>query len=149
VNSSSFRRWLGNAIAVGRLFPTYVAFAVLKRLVPVQTLARWAWQAPRGASNPDQVRQAVARVWRTQGLANLGDRDCLQRSLLLYRELSKLGADPTLMIGFRQGAQRTQGHAWVVADGATALDAPDVTQFVPAFGFGRQGQLVRGPRGSF
>jgi hypothetical protein len=149
VNPSSFRRWLGNAIAVGRLFPAYVAFAALKRVVPVQTLARWAWQAPRGAASPDQVRQAVARVWRTQGLANLGDRDCLQRSLLLYRELSKLGADPTLMIGFRQAAQGTQGHAWVVADGAQAIGVPDVTQYVPAFGFGRQGRLVRGPRESF
>ena len=149
MNPSPFRRWFGNAVGVSRLFPTDVAVAVLKRLVTVQTLARWAWQAPRGASSPDLVRQAVARVWRTQGLANLGDRDCLQRSLLLYRELSRLGADPTLMIGFRQAAQQTQGHAWVVAPDAPGIEAPDVTQFVPAFGFGRQGQLVKGPRESF
>jgi hypothetical protein len=149
VNPSSLRRWFGNAVGVSRLFPTYVAFALLKRLVTVQTLARWAWQAPRGASSPDQVRQAVARVWRTQGLANLGDRDCLQRSLLLYRELSRLGADPTLMIGFRQAAQQTHGHAWVVARDALGLEPPDVTQFMPAFGFGRHGELVKGPGESF
>ncbi|HYN10689.1 MAG TPA: lasso peptide biosynthesis B2 protein [Vicinamibacterales bacterium] len=149
MSGSSIGRWCGNAVAVGRLFPAYVAFAVLKRLVPVQTLARWAWQPPRGASNPEHIRQAVARVWRTQGLANLGDRDCLQRSLLLYRELSRLGANPTLMIGFRQAASQTQGHAWVVARDALGLEPPDLTQYVPAFGFGPHGELVKGPRESF
>ena len=136
-------RWCGNAWAVGRLLPLYLAFGALKHVVPVQTLARWAWRAPTRPNDPEAVRRAVARVWRTQGLVNIGDRDCLQRSLLLYRELSRLGADPSLMVGFRQAAQRTQGHAWVTTRGAVAVEPDDVNTYVPAFSFGQYGQLER------
>ena len=136
-------RWCGNAWAVGRLLPLYLALGALKHVVPVQTLARWAWHAPTRTNDPDAVRRAVARVWRTQGLVHLGDRDCLQRSLLLYRELSRLGADPTLMVGFRQAAQRTQGHAWVETRGAVAFEPDEVHTYVAAFSFGPYGQLER------
>ena len=136
-------RWCGNAWAVGRLLPLYLAFGALKHVVPVQTLARWAWHPPTRTNDPDAVRRAVARVWRTQGLVHLGDRDCLQRSLLLYRELSRLGADPTLMVGFRQAAQRTQGHAWVMTRGAVAFEPDEVNTYVAALSFGPYGQLER------
>ena len=134
-------RWCGNAISIGRLLPIYLALGALKHVVPVQTLARWAWRAPRNPEDPEAVRRAIARVWRTQGLVNLGDRDCLQRSLLLYRELSKAGAAPTLMVGFRRTADRTEGHAWVTARG-TAASAPDEgAAYVTAFCFGAGGEL--------
>ena len=143
MTSGSIRRWCGNAWAVGRLLPLYLALGALKHVVPVQTLARWAWRAPTRTHDPDAVPRAVARVWRTQGLVHLGDRDCLQRSLLLYRELSRLGADPTLMVGFRQTAQRTQGHAWVLTHGAVAFEPDEVNTYVAAFGFGPYGRLER------
>ena len=145
--TGSFGRWCGNALAIGRLLPLYVALGALKRVVPVQTLARWAWRPPAGPADPEHVRRAVARVWRTQGLLNLGDRDCLQRSLLLYRELSRLGADPTLTIGFRQSAQHLQGHAWVTTCDDVVAEPAGVTGYVPAIRFGRNGTLER-PRES-
>jgi hypothetical protein len=117
----------------------YLALGMLKHVVPVQTLARWAWRAPR-ISDPDAVQLAIARVWRTQGLVNLGDRDCLQRSLLLYRELSRAGAAPTLMIGFRRSGDRTQGHAWVKTSAGTSAPAEGAA-YVPAFCFGAGGEL--------
>jgi hypothetical protein len=136
-------RWCGNALAIGRLLPLYVALGALKHVVPVQTLARWAWRPPAGPADPEHVRRAIARVWRTQGLLNLGDRDCLQRSLLLYRELSRLGADPTLTIGFRQSAQHLQGHAWVTTPEEAVAEPAGVTGYVPAIRFGRDGALER------
>jgi hypothetical protein len=147
VNGGPLAQWCGNALAVGRLLPLYVALGALKHVVPVQTLARWAWRPPARPADPDQVRRAVARVWRTQSLLNLGDRDCLQRSLLLYRELSRLGADPTLTIGFRHSAQRVQGHAWVTTRNDLVAEPAGVTGYVPAIRFGREGVLER-PRES-
>jgi Transglutaminase-like superfamily len=145
VTSGSIRRWCGNAWAVGRLLPVYLALGALKHVAPVQTLARWAWRSPTRPNDPDAVRRAVARVWRTQGLVHLGDRDCLQRSLLLYRELSRLGADPTLVVGFRHAAQRTQGHAWVTTRDVVALEPDAVHTYVPVFCFGPRGELERMP----
>ena len=143
MTGGSLGRWCGNALAIGRLLPLYVALGALKHLVPVQTLARWAWRPPTGPADPEDVRRAVARVWRTQDLLNLGDRDCLQRSLLLYRELSRLGADPTLTIGFRQSAQHLQGHAWVTTREEIVAEPAGVTGYVPAIRFGRHGALER------
>lgn len=136
-----FGRWCGNALAIGRLVPLYVALGALKHLVPVQTLVRWAWRPPAGAADPEHVRQAIARVWRTQSLLHLGDRDCLQRSLLLYRELSRLGADPTLTIGFRQSAERVQGHAWVTTRDEIVSESGGIGEYVPAIRFGPEGVL--------
>jgi transglutaminase superfamily protein len=148
VTGSPLGRWCGNALAVGRLLPLYVALGALKHLVPVQTLARWAWRPSAGPADPERVRRAVARVWRTQGLLNVGDRDCLQRSLLLYRELSRLGADPTLTIGFRQSAAHLHGHAWVTTGDEIVAEPAGVTAYVPAIRFGREGVLEQ-PRESF
>ena len=86
-------------------------------------------------------------MWRTQGVLNLGDCDCLQRSLLLYRELSRLGADPTLTIGFRHSAQRVQGHAWVTARDEIVAEPAGIGEYVPAIRFGRNG-MIEGPRES-
>jgi hypothetical protein len=148
VTGGPIGRWCGNALAIGRLLPLYVAIGALKHLVPVQTLARWAWRPPARPADPEQIRRAVARVWRTQGVLNLGDRDCLQRSLLLYRELSRLGADPTLTIGFRHSAQRVQGHAWVTARDEIVAEPAGIVGYVPAIRFGRNGML-EGQRESF
>jgi hypothetical protein len=137
------RRWCGNALAVGRLLPAYVALGALKHVVPVQTLARWVWRQPTRVADHRAIDTAVARVWRTRSLLAMGDRDCLQRSLLLYRELSGLGADPTLMIGFRQSANKVQGHAWVVAHEDVVAEPTGIAGFVPTFSFGRRGELVR------
>lgn len=137
------RRWCGNALAVGRLLPAYVALGALKHVVPVHTLARWVWRHPTHVADHRAIDTAVARVWRTRRLVGLGDRDCLQRSLLLYRELSGLGADPTLMIGFRQSANTVQGHAWVIARQEVVAEPTEIAEFVPTFSFGRRGALVR------
>jgi Transglutaminase-like superfamily len=138
------KRFLGNTLAVGRLAPTFLALGVLRRLVPIDRLARWAWRTPRrerdGAAREHQL---VSRVVRACGLAGAPDRDCLQRSLLLYRELSRAGADPVLVMGFRRADGRLEGHAWVVSDGRPLVESDArLRGFVPALRFGRGGRLI-------
>jgi hypothetical protein len=79
-------------------------------------------------------------------LAGLRDRDCLQRSLLLYRVLSRAGADPTLMVGFLRRNGRIRGHAWVTVDGNPVIEpGPNVVHFSPALGFGPRGAPIGTP----
>jgi hypothetical protein len=78
-------------------------------------------------------------VLRLSQLTGLPDRDCLQRSLLLYRVLSRAGAAPTLVIGFRRINGGILGHAWVVVDNQPVIEEAELLQYSPAFGFGARG----------
>jgi hypothetical protein len=84
----------------------------------------------------------VASVQRLSELIGLPDRDCLQRSLLLYRLLSRSGAAPKLMIGFRQTEGKVLGHAWVTVDGQPIMEDVTLLPFSPAFGFGQRGAFL-------
>jgi hypothetical protein len=82
-------------------------------------------------------------VLRLSQLAGLPDRDCLQRSLLLYRVLSRAGAEPTLVVGFNRINDQMLGHAWVVVDGHSVIEADtDLLRFTPTFSFGSRGTLL-------
>ena len=82
----------------------------------------------------------AARVFRLSQLIGLLDRDCLHRSLLLYRVLSRAGADPRLVIGFQRMNGRILGHAWVIVDGHAVIEPEvDLLRFSPVLGFGLKG----------
>jgi len=139
------RQPLGTALALLRLVPAYLTFAVLKHVLALPRLARFAWRQPGEKANEDRRRRAVARVIRMRQLVPIADGDCLQKSLLLYRELSYEGADPVLVVGFRTTGRAVQGHAWVEVEGAAvADDGHDGEPFVPAVRFGREGRIVAG-----
>ena len=70
------------------------------------------------------------------------EEDCLQSSLILYRELSALGADPKLAVGFRRLDDRVEGHAWVFVDGRVIPGEIYQQPFAPALHFGRGGVVV-------
>ena len=109
-----------------------------KKFVPVASLAAWASRPRRHRSvSPELV---IGRVLRAGAIVGAPDRDCLQRSLLLYRELSRVGAPATLAIGMKRHHDRLAGHAWVLLDGqVVAESAEDVAGFVPVLTFdGRQ-----------
>jgi hypothetical protein len=121
----------------------YLAYGAVKRLVPIRTLARWSWRPARGGSrNLEAEQRLVSSVIRLSS-ASGSDRGCLQRSLLLYRELSRAGADPTLVVGFRRTDRGLEGHAWVEADGVPVAE-PTVREqgFETTCAFGRGGNLV-------
>jgi len=142
VNSRISRRFT-NGLRVVRLLPSYIVFGGLKHLVNLPQLAQWAWRSPATPHDREAARKLVAGVARLSTLIGMGDRDCLQRSLLLYRVLSRAGADPILVVGFYRNADQVLGHAWVIVDGRAIIDRElDVRLFTPMFCFGRDGALL-------
>lgn len=136
-----FHRRLRSLAALSRLVLPFAAFSLLRRVVALETLVRLAWQPPR------QPRDASADALLARRIARLsewcgGKDDCLPRSLVLYRELSKRGADPALVIGFR-AADRLLGHAWVTVDGRPVNEAEDVrSTMTPVCAFGPGGRRL-------
>lgn len=126
-----------------RLLPAYLAYGILKRFVSFPRLARSAWR-PARAGDADRGPRAIAAITRLSHRLSRGERDCLQRSLVLFRELSRAGADPVLMMGFRRSATGVEGHAWVetpAARGRSVLPE-DVSVYEVAMSFGEAGRLI-------
>jgi hypothetical protein len=81
---------------------------------------------------------------RLSKLLRISDRDCLQRSLLLYRLLSAAGADPELVVGLREYDGKIIGHAWVLVDGKSPVEPESaLLRFSPVLRFGAQGALLQ------
>jgi hypothetical protein len=140
--SNRFRR----AARLARLLATFSALGVLKHVVSLPTLVRWASRPPsaRATRAADDILSDVVRAGAFGGWP---DRDCLQRSLLLYRELTRAGWRPELVVGFERGAAGLLGHAWVRADGRVIGDGDAaVARFEPALIFGADGALRTGAR---
>ena len=75
--------------------------------------------------------------------------DCLRHRLLLYRVLSHVGAEPTLVIGFQRTNGRVRGHAWVTVDGRSIVEPEtELVGFSPALRFGLRGELLTDPLNS-
>jgi hypothetical protein len=131
---------LKTGLIVGRLLPAYVLLGLLKHIVPLRWLVHWAWCPPAGKRDCEAEHRSAASVLRLSQLVGLPDRDCLQRSLLLYRVLSRAGAEPKLVCGFDRMNGRILGHAWVIVDGHTLIEPEtDLLRFSPAFSFGSRG----------
>ena len=126
-----------------RLWPLFVLFGVLKHAMPIGRLARLAWREPGDRSGLDIEREVIGRVLRVGALAGFPDRDCLQRSLLLYRELSRVGARPDFVVGFRKDAKGVVGHVWVTVRGQVVAETPSgLADFEPTLRFGARGILL-------
>jgi hypothetical protein len=131
------------AFIITPLVPTYAVLAVLKHVVPLRWLVRWVWCPSAGSRDREAERQLLARVLRVSRLTRWADRDCLQRSLLLYRVLSRGGADPTLVVGFHRMNGRVRGHAWVTVDGHAIVESEaELHAFSAALRFGLRGELL-------
>jgi hypothetical protein len=117
-----------------------VALPVLKYLLPIGKLTRLMWVKPRGREGrPDDVLKA----WRSGGRL-LVSPNCLERSLLLYRLLSREGANPTIVFGVDRGPDTVAGHAWVEIDGAVVHDA-GTSDYTRVATFGINGQVAGTP----
>jgi hypothetical protein len=64
--------------------------------------------------------------------------NCLERSLVLYRVLSRAGAQPALILGARRDAPSVAGHAWIEVDGAPVCE-PEREAYAPIVAFGARG----------
>ena len=116
---------LRTGLRYARLTALYAAYGVLKHVVPISRLARPSPVRPSAESDPVAVRRRIGEVLRISRLFGASGGDCLQRSLLMFRELRDAGAQPSLVFGFRKEEDgRLRGHAWVVCGGTVSGDEP-------------------------
>ena len=133
---------MATGAALFRLAGPYLAFRALCHLVSVEMLVRLAWRP--AVTTPRRVSPSVLAA-RTRRLAQLlgTTGDCLPRSLVLYRELSRQGVDPELVIGFGRTGESLAGHAWVTVGGQAVEASEDsMPVMIPACVFGDRGRLV-------
>lgn len=115
-----------------------VSLPFAKRALTVQTLARIMWAGSRSAQKPDVERIAG---FLGQGGRWLVSGNCVERSLVLYRLLSRAGADPALVLGMRPGTARAAGHAWVEVGGRPLADV-ETASYHRLMAIGAAGQLI-------
>ena len=103
-----------DALLVGRLLAWRLALPVLKRTVPIATLVR-LMASPAGRSTRDTGRivELVELIFTPRPNEDPGN--CLDRSLVLYRFLSRNEPGTRLVLGMRSGSAELEGHAWVIA----------------------------------
>jgi len=133
-----------------RIVPAYLLLGVLKHLVPLRSLAKWTWCETTGPRDRLAERRLTANVLRLSKLLQISDRNCLQRSLLLYRLLSAAGADPELVVGLHEHDGKIMGHAWVLVEGKSLVEPePALLRFSPVLRFGARGALLQGMRAGY
>jgi len=121
-----------------------VTLPVLKYLLPFPTLARLMWSEPRRQEDHQSGRpDVILKAWRSGGRL-LVSKNCLERSLLLYRLLSREGANPTIVFGVDRGTETVNGHAWIEVDGGVVHD-PATADYTRVATFGVNGQLAGTP----
>ena len=145
---------LRTAVTLARLAPQQLFFRIMKRRVSLERLAQWAWKGESEANGsaspsrpprrPSEEARIIACIVRLHQLLGEEDDDCVPRSLVLYRELSRLGADPRLCVGFRSTEAGVLGHAWVEVDGKVVGETdPRVAGFNKQLTFGDGGREER------
>lgn len=136
------RSWRA-AIRLTGLAGWFLVLGAAKHLVPLARLARWAWTDPVPQPRDGSREELIGRVLQAGRVTGAPDRDCVQRSLLLYRELSRAGADPVLVTGVRREAGRLAGHAWVEVEGRPIAEpVDDLRRFGVLVKFGRRGAVL-------
>jgi hypothetical protein len=120
----------------------FLGLRVVKRIVPMPILVRWMHRRHRGPVK--DARQVTGCVVRAGFLVGAPARDCLERSLLLFRELSAAGWKPELVVGVRSEPGGLDGHAWVLLQGSIIGEPElDPSEFTQVIRFGDRGLPVR------
>lgn len=131
-----------SAVQIGRLMAAYCALTLAKRVVPLPRLAQLAWCPPRGGARDARAEaRAVGLVLKASRWSGGTQHNCLPRSLLIYRSLSRAGANPRLVVGLRREQNRVRGHAWVVVDHRVHAETGDESGgYTPVIAFGEGGR---------
>jgi Transglutaminase-like superfamily len=115
---------------------------LLKHVVALPRLAALMWRKSAGAPSNEDVERVVrlsAAVARVRPLP--GANNCLDRSLIAYRYLSALNADPRLVVAVRTADPKGFGHVWVTVNGTPVLQE-DLSMFTPVLELGRRGRPI-------
>ena len=122
-----------------RMSPWVLVLPLAKRAVSIERLARLMWRddhTSRDGAREQLTIRLAARLTRFSG------RNCLERSLILYRYLSRCGADPVFVLGVAS-ANGAAGHAWVLVDGLPVGASPaTLDAYRPVVAFGREARRL-------
>lgn len=114
---------------------------VLKRVIPVATLARGMRRRPAPGADEARVVRLTSWIYGSRPLT--GGKNCLERSLVLYRYLSQANPEARLVVGIRNGEYAMEGHAWVaVGNRSMGADTDERGAFEPVVSFGPEGRFV-------
>jgi hypothetical protein len=129
--------WLITRMAAWAAALPLLKFALpLPRLVQLLSSSESRQRKPARERRVSELAQLLYRSHRT----SLAD-NCLERSLVTYRYLGRLGARPSLTVAVGKDGDSVIGHVWVSVDGAPVQDSPDVlAQYVPVITFGPNGR---------
>jgi Transglutaminase-like superfamily len=112
-------------LLLARMSGWALVLPMLKRTVPLATLARIMYSRSRsGRSHPERQRRIAALSGLIYSRYSLQSH-CLERSLLLYRFLSKAAVEPQLVVGVVKTDKGWQGHAWIMVDGLPFDESSD------------------------
>jgi Transglutaminase-like superfamily len=134
----------GAPLLSARILALSFVVRVAKHVVPLPRLVRLAWSRRHGRLHPEDKARIVRLTRGVPGLRPIPGRDnCLERSVLAYRYLSRAGADPILVSGVSRRPGGIAGHVWVLLDGQPVHESPDaVAEFVPVVRFGAGGHRL-------
>jgi hypothetical protein len=100
-----------------RIVSWALVLPILKRIIPLKSLARFMWIPAKKEATPEQEMK-IATLVRWLYHFVFSQKTCLERSLLLYRFLSRNNSDPRLITGMRRADDQSwKGHAWVLVRG--------------------------------
>jgi hypothetical protein len=124
-----------------RMLGWAVVVPLLKRVVPLRTLARIMWADSSRRASPEWKKPVVRAGRRLVRLRPFSrDENCLDRSLIIYRFLSMAQLEPRLVLGVRNEGSRIAGHAWIIVDGAPVIESQEVVAgYAPVAVFGLRG----------
>lgn len=126
-----------------RLVGWRLVLPALKFIVPLPRLVRLMWARPSAVSltahEQEETQSDVLEVVRSGGRL-LISRNCLERSLVLYRYLSSSGAEPHLVVGVNKERGVVVGHTWVELNG-DPIDDLNCKNFNRVAEFGASGRL--------
>src|SRR5215207_2314765 len=128
----------------------WVVLPLLKRATPLSRLVRFAQlDPPRTARDLErEAKVAALAEWLFKARPRPARDNCLERSLVAYRFLGRLGAEPELVVGVGDKEEATVGHVWVTVDGRPVHDEPkslDSYEAVVVFDSdGRRSELRQG-----
>jgi hypothetical protein len=124
-----------------RMLAWRLVLPVLKRVVPVATLARVMRRPPAAGADEARVVRLASWIYGSRPLT--GGKNCLERSLVLYRYLSEANPEARLVVGFRDGRQAVEGHAWVaVGNQSMGAGTDERGAYAPVVSFGPGGRII-------
>jgi hypothetical protein len=135
----------GDALLAFRMAGWRLSVPLLKWTLPLPRLARLMWSTPRrrdrNQQREGQIMELVLAVSGRHG-SRVFD-NCLDRSLIAYRYLSRAGADPQLVVGVLREDEAVRGHTWIRVDGLPFQEpAAALEGFEEMTAFGPEGALI-------